>query len=129
MNKIELGIEPPAQFLEQPEILPHNQFYWEAFGDLSTERQIGMGLGPIPRSAIQSYAKEFGITGDEYEIFQRIIRKMDNKYLEMSSSRKPRDDKGLVAPADDPERTRAVMDVIRARAKAATKKQRKQRMN
>jgi len=87
-----------------------------------------MGIGPIPRSAIKAYAKEFAITGDEFDAFYRIIRLMDNEYTSLSSSKKP-DDKGLVASADDPERTRAVMEMIKSRAARANKKQRKQKVH
>lgn len=102
-------------------------FYWEAFNELSTERQIGMGVGPIPRSAIKAYADEFGIAGDDYDPFHRIIRTMDNAYLAQVNKAKPQPDKGLEAPTDDVERTKAVMEVIRSRAAAANKKQRKQK--
>jgi hypothetical protein len=121
---MERGMEPPAWFFDQPEIWFQNQFYWNAFNELSSERQIGMGLGPIPLSAIRRYAEEWELDGDEYEVFYSIIRKMDIKYLDMTHSKnQTQDGKGLVAPADDLDRTRAVMDVIKARAASANKRQ------
>ena len=81
-----------------------------------------MGMGPIPRSAIKAYGEEFGIIGDEFESFAHMIRVMDNEYLTLAHS-KPSNDKGMTASADDPDRTRAVMEVIRSRAAAAKKKQ------
>lgn len=86
-----------------------------------------MGLGPIPRSAIKAYAEEFGIVGDEFESFERMMRAMDNEYLSLASSKTKPTDAGLTASADDPERAHAVMEVIKSRAAAANKKQRKQR--
>jgi hypothetical protein len=106
-----------------------NQFYWDAFWDLGSERSISMGVGPIPRSAVRDYAREFAVTGDAYDVFLTIIRKLDCKYLELNSSSNKTQNRGLVAPADDPEKAAAVMDVIRARAAAAKKKQRKQRVH
>lgn len=51
---------------------------WAAFWELSTERPIGMGTGPIPVSKIRSYAPEFGM---ETSSFVRIMRRMDEEYL------------------------------------------------
>jgi hypothetical protein len=82
-----------------------------------------MGLGPIPRSAIKAYAEEFGIVGDEFESFIRIIRAMDSKYLEQANKSHKSEGNGMTASADDPERTRAVMDVIKSRAASANKRQ------
>lgn len=125
MNQIERGIEPPAWFFEQPEIDPHLHFHWEAFGELSTERQIGMGIGPIPWSAIKAYAEEFGIVGDEFESFLHIMRAMDSEYLsQANSSHKLKDTAGgMTAPTDDVERSKAVLDVIKSRAASANKRQ------
>jgi hypothetical protein len=123
LSQIERGIEPPVQFYERPEIEPHLQFHWEAFNELSSERQIGMAMGPIPRSAIRAYADEVAMTGDEFDAFNRLIRAMDNEYLSMiHKSNKPQE-KGIVAPVDDLEATKAVFDVIKARAASATKRQ------
>lgn len=90
---------------------------------------MGMSLGPIPRSAIKAYADELGVVGDDYDPFHRIIRAMDNEYLSLNAIGKKSQDKGLVAEAGDPERTRAVMEVIKARAAAANKRQRKQKVH
>lgn len=48
-----------------------------AFMELSTERQIGMDVGPIPRSEIQAYADRHGL-GD---LFVRQIRSIDTAYM------------------------------------------------
>jgi hypothetical protein len=128
LDKVERGIEPAAWLFTQPEIWTQNRFYWEAFNELSSERQIGMGMGPIPRSAIKRYAAEFAIEGEDYDVFHSIIRQMDNKYISLANSpSKNTNDKGMVAEASDPDRTRAVMEVIKARAAAANKRQTKQK--
>lgn len=51
---------------------------WSAFWELSTERQMGMGAGPIPVSKIRSHASDFGI---DVTSFVRIMRRMDDAYL------------------------------------------------
>lgn len=86
-----------------------------------------MGAGPIPRSAIKAYANEYAITGDEYAVFHSIIREMDSKWMSLINNRKSKPDDGLTAPANDPERTKLVMEVIKSRAAAANKRQTKQK--
>jgi hypothetical protein len=92
-----------------------------AFGDLSTERQIGMGLGPIPRSAILNYATEHGLLGDEIYRFEDIIRSIDSEYLSMINTVKDKDEAALVR-ADDIEGMKGVVARMKARAATATKK-------
>ena len=113
----EAGGEPPAAFYEQPDILPWNRFYWESFFELSTERQIGMGAGPIPRSAIVAYAKESGIDGDRYDVFHRIIRALDAEYLKLAN---PSGKDGTAfhsVSADDAEGVKGVFDRLGQRSK------------
>jgi hypothetical protein len=127
VNLVERGLEPPAQYYERPELWPHNQFYWDAFWDLGSERQIGMGVGAIPRSAIKLYADEFDITGDEYDVFYRMLRMLDNHYLSLSNSNK-QPEKGSSAPADDVDGVSGVIERIQARAQTSRKKQRKEKV-
>lgn len=84
------GHEPPPQFYEQPELRSDLQIFWTAFNDLSTERQIGMGVGPIPRSKIKQYGiEELDIDCvDELDRFCAIISKMDHDYVEAANSTK-----------------------------------------
>lgn len=67
------------------------------FNELSTERQIGMAVGPIPRSAIDRWTE--GWPQDDAEAFLICIRALDAVYLE-----KPKDepdDAGSANPARD----------------------------
>lgn len=59
-------------------------FYFDAFRELSTSRQIGMEVGSIPFTAIVEYSKIYEL-GDLDE-FLYIIRRMDETFLEMSRS-------------------------------------------
>ena len=56
-------------------------WHWWAFGELSTERQMGMGTGPIPYSAIRDLADEFTLLGNERSSFLYIVRGLDTHYL------------------------------------------------
>lgn len=128
---IEKGLDPPEVFFNQPRIEECNAFYWEAFQDLSTERQIGMGIGPIPRSATMSYASESGLFGDAAEQFASIIRMVDVEYLRMINSVSPskggragKENKPVEVPINDTAGVKQLLLGLGARAKA-----KKDRMN
>ncbi len=53
--------------------------WYEDFWSLSTERQIGFGLGPIPASHIDRCS--IGWAYDDVECFEFCIREMDKVYL------------------------------------------------
>lgn len=58
-------------------------FHWSAFSDLSSDRQVGFGIGPIPWTAIDRYAERRQIDDtDEYDRFLRLIRAMDRAFLD-----------------------------------------------
>jgi len=57
-------------------------FYWEAFWDLSGERQAGC---PIPWTAIRQYYDREGF--GRFSDFHRIIKTMDRAYLEAVEAR------------------------------------------
>lgn len=101
-------------------------FYWVAFNDLSSERQIGMGLGPIPRSAIMAYAAESGLYGDAAEHFAIIIRMVDVEYMRITNSTsKDSQSSETTAQVDDVEGTKQVLSRLAARASTHFRPQQK----
>lgn len=72
--------------LEPPEILDGFGGWYEDFFELSTERQIGMGLGPIPQSCID--ARTAGWRYDDADMFSMCIRAMDAAYLAIRNGNK-----------------------------------------
>ncbi|XUM25114.1 phage tail assembly chaperone (plasmid) [Bradyrhizobium oligotrophicum S58] len=56
---------------------PHLLFEWEAFGELRTDRPVGLESGAIPWGAINAFALRHDIMGDEFARFLRLIRAMD----------------------------------------------------
>jgi hypothetical protein len=52
-----------------------------AFLDLSTCRQLGMEVGPIPWTAIHDYADRKYLSSDEREELEYVIRYVDTVYL------------------------------------------------
>jgi len=67
----------------EPEIAGF-QFYFDAFQELSTSRQVGMALGPIPFTAIAEYFRIYELA--DFDEFAYLIRRMDNVFLELESA-------------------------------------------
>lgn len=78
----ETGGEVP-EALEPPDILDGYGGWYEDFWRLSTERQIGMGIGPIPASFIDRHVQ--GWLLEDAEMFEYCIRQMDEAYLMTSN--------------------------------------------
>lgn len=69
-----------------PDLHDVEEYIWDAFWELSTDRQVGMGPGPIPHTSIQRMAGEFSALGGK--TFQHLIRAMDVAYLGHKSGKK-----------------------------------------
>jgi hypothetical protein len=112
---VDEGKEPSPQLYEQPELKTEELFYWSAFQDLSSERALGTGVGPIPYSAIRRYADEFDIVGrDEFEYFLGILQAMDSEYLSIVNSTDR--DKDTLVPISDVEGQHKLFARLKARA-------------
>jgi hypothetical protein len=120
---IDQGRDVPDDFHERPEIERHLIWLWNAFWELSTERQLGMSVGPIPGSKIGEYLRdEMELTGAEYDRARAIIRKTDNAYVEMLNSRKSDESElGDVAKATDSEGVKRIVRGLGNRRKATNK--------
>ena len=78
----------PKWIEEKPELKFGLEFYWKAFWDLATCRQIAHGAeGPIPWTAMKEYANQFDIRGIEFDRFSAVLKILDSKYL-MSRGKK-----------------------------------------
>lgn len=67
--------------------LPHLMFEWEAFGELRTDRPVGLETGAVPWSSIHAFALRHDIHGEEFTRFSQLIRAMD--LAERRFNRKP----------------------------------------
>lgn len=56
------------------------EFYFDAFYELCTTRQMGMALGPIPFTAIIDYFKLYDLS--DFDEFSYVMRRMDRVYLQ-----------------------------------------------
>lgn len=71
----------PEAIANAPTIFKGLEPYYIAFWELSTDRSQGMGVGPIPWSAINEYAVREGLRGEGYEDLVDYVRAMDRTFL------------------------------------------------
>ena len=76
------GAGQPAQFDSDSELQPGLAVYYEAYWQLHTTRQIGMGVGPIPHPEIIWFCKLREYDEETAATMEHHIRAMDNAYLE-----------------------------------------------
>jgi len=82
-TKLERNIEPPTWFFERPDLLPGQNFYLEAFDQLTTCRFVGGGsIGRIPWTALWKYSEAHGMSEEEFKLFQHVINCMDTFYVQ-----------------------------------------------
>jgi len=114
------GKPVPNEFKNPPPISLPIRSLWNAFWELSTDRQITQaGPGPIPSSSLRAYAGDHGLTGDHLERFRQIIRMLDGEYLKLTAPKsgpEQSDVKDMV-PADDVDGVRGILSRFGARAK------------
>ncbi len=79
------GRSLPQWFLDEPPVFKGDEFYFQAFNDLNTCRQVGMEVGPIPWHRITEYGREAGLDDSIRKAFVRIIRAMDDAYRAFKS--------------------------------------------
>jgi len=63
---------------EAPTLQLGLQLFLQAFFDLDSERSHAMGVTRIPKSAVRSYARDFGFNAEETEELEYYISVMDN---------------------------------------------------
>lgn len=85
--------------LEPPELLPGLEGWFDAFYDLSTDRQLGMVAGPIPDASICRFTA--GWPDEDAAAFKACIRAMDGAFLEKSDAEPSPDAEASSNPARD----------------------------
>jgi len=80
--------QPIPKFLVPPPLVtPEDQFYLSGFWELSTCRQFGFGIGPIPWGEVIRFAQFAGLDDHLTGVFLRTIRAMDTVYMEWWSKK------------------------------------------
>lgn len=77
----------PDRIQAAPELFLGLELYYSGFLDLTSSRQLGMGLGPISLMSILEYCLYKGIDGEQQEDFVYMVQNLDHKYLEWSRNR------------------------------------------
>lgn len=77
---IQAGEDLPEKIKNAPELLRGLVLYYNAFQDLSSCRNLGMSLGPIPWDAINGYCLTYDITGEQREDMFYFVNVMDSVY-------------------------------------------------
>lgn len=85
-----MGEQVPDRILNAPSLDTSLAFYYDAFFDLTSERQVGFGEGPIPTTAILRYASHYEMDSLEESDLLFFVRRLDNAYLEHQSSKAKR---------------------------------------
>jgi CBS-domain-containing membrane protein len=76
----------PDRIANAPSLFLGNEIWFTAFLDLSNEREIGWGAGPIRWTAMRDYAEAWDLDLEDLEYF---IREMDKVYLTKTAPKKP----------------------------------------
>lgn len=73
----------PEWATDAPELTQGEAWLLRAFWDLSTERQrTGGGMGPIPWTAIRTYANEAGLDFQARGVLFAVMHALDVAYIE-----------------------------------------------
>lgn len=86
----ERGLELPAWYRAEPIADEGTRLILEAFWACSTERQVGMALGPIPESAIDAFGDRRGLDPDTMTVLRHAVRACDDTYLRWAERRRKR---------------------------------------
>ena len=76
------GADTSHLYQEDSELLPGLSVYYEAYWQLHTTRQVGMGVGPIPHTEILWFCKLREYDAETAFATEHHVRAMDNAYLE-----------------------------------------------
>lgn len=68
--------------MKQPGLGRGDDFYLRAFWELSSCRQFGEVMGPIPWNFLIQYAERAGLDAGMIRVFEVVIRELDEAYLE-----------------------------------------------
>lgn len=80
---------------EQPEQTYIDSLFFAAFHRLSTSRQVGQVLGPIPWIESYRYAKELGFCEEDGRAFADVIMRVDSEYVKHYSKKASKPPKGI----------------------------------
>ena len=84
----------PDKIKNAPELNIGLMFYWKAYQDLTSDRDVGMGVGPIPWLSMDSWGARNRVRGDDFERLVAILKDMDATFMEHNSRKNKSKSKG-----------------------------------
>jgi len=82
----------PSKIQNAPEILAGLDFYYTAFMDMTSCRELGYGqVGPVSWLTIQRYCEVYGIEGESREDMFYHVHKLDRTYLDWIETKRGKD--------------------------------------
>lgn len=78
----EKGRPAPQWYEDEPYLSPGQDWFIKAFWECDSERQVGMGLGRIPRSAVRAYGSDAGLDEAMIGITWTLVQGLDSVYLQ-----------------------------------------------
>jgi hypothetical protein len=72
----------PRAIQDAPDLWPGLELYFQAWIDLDSCRSIGLGVGPIPWTAIEAYSISMDLDSDKRARMHRLVRALDRVYLD-----------------------------------------------
>ncbi len=67
--------------LDRPQLAPDLEWVFDAFWDLSGDRQCGFAMGPIMWASIDSWCRRHRIAGAAFDRLHWLLRQLDREYL------------------------------------------------
>jgi hypothetical protein len=79
---------------EEAEPQPWHDLYWSAWEALSSDRQYGAfgGESRVPFTALDRYARRYGITGQAFDTFIRLFGEIDDEWLAWRAEKAKKDE-------------------------------------
>jgi len=78
---VKTGLPIPSRIENAPSIAPGLELYYIGFLELTSSRQMGFGIGPIPWLAVEQYGTTKGLDEEQQEMMHMHIIAMDTVYM------------------------------------------------
>lgn len=85
---LRLGHPLPKRIQDAPQLQLGLELFYDAFWDLNGCRTFGMGMGPIPWTAIKDFAQAFEFDEEQFDDLYYYVRRMDDAYLKHHAPKK-----------------------------------------
>jgi len=84
---VKSGLPIPDRIENAPSIWPGLELYYIGFLNLTSSRQVGFQMGPIPWLSIEQYCRLQGLDEDQAESMHFHVSEMDKFYLKYQNKK------------------------------------------